>query len=76
MNELSWKRRLAILLSAIWVAYIGVWTASDTTEANPLAAFVLLGAMPVALCWGVAWVWSGFRRQRRYSRIHPWYAAA
>jgi hypothetical protein len=65
MIELSWKRRLAIVLSAIWVMLIGAGTASDTTGADALAAFLFLGVMPVALCWGVAWVWSGLRRQRK-----------
>ena len=60
---MSWRRRLAILVSAIWLAFIGAGLAGDGHEADPLGAFLFLGVMPVAFCWGVAWVWSGFRKR-------------
>src|SRR5687768_13459934 len=61
MGEISWQKRLAIVLSAIWLALIGAFSRS---ESDSLTSFLILGVLPIAFCWGIAWVWSGFRRQR------------
>lgn len=68
MTELSWQRRLAIVLSAIWLALAGAISAD---EHNALMVFLMLGVLPVAFCWGVAWVWSGFRKQRTPTAAPP-----
>lgn len=60
-GEISWKRRLAIVLSFLWLA---IFTAIGTSEQNGFAIFVTLGLFPVAALWGIGWVWSAYRRQR------------
>lgn len=60
-GEISWKRRLAIVLSFLWLA---IFTAIGTSERNGFAIFVALGLFPVAALWGIGWVWSAYRRQK------------
>lgn len=61
MGDLSWQKRLAIVLSVAWLAVVA---AISSSESNGFAVFLLIGALPIAFCWGIGWVWSGFRKQR------------
>lgn len=57
---LSGWMRFAVLASVLWAILMffllrpwnGRWV-----------DFLVMGAAPVALCWGGYWVWSGFRRE-------------
>lgn len=61
MVELDWQRRLAIVLSVVWLVLAG---AISSNERNSLMTFLILGALPMGFCWGFAWVWAGFRKHR------------
>jgi hypothetical protein len=61
MPHLSWKTRLAVVLSAIWFL---IALAIAGTEKNTLAIIGVLGVLPLAFVWGIAWVWLGYRKQR------------
>lgn len=61
MGHLSWQKRLAILLSIVWLALIA---AISRSESDSLTVLLILGVLPIALSWGIAWVWLGFRKSR------------
>lgn len=67
-GEMSWKRRLAIVLSFLWLA---VFVAVGISERDGFTIFVALGLLPVATLWGVAWVWSAYRRQKAPKETSP-----
>ena len=67
-GEMSWKRRLAIVLSFLWLA---VFAAIGASERNGFAIFVALGLFPVAALWGIGWVWSAYRKQKRPNESIP-----
>jgi hypothetical protein len=59
---MSGLRRLAVLISAVWLAVVFAVSESDPRYFGP--SFILaVGVAPVALAWGVAWVVAGFRRR-------------
>lgn len=77
-SEIGWKKRLAIVLSFLWLA---IFAAIGVSERNGFAIFVMLGLFPVAVLWGIGWIWSAYRRQNprrinapsiRTERVHPW----
>ena len=68
MTEIGWKKRLAIVLSFLWIALAIVISVNE--QQNSLGLFIALGILPPAIPWGIAWVWWGFRkRQRRPSNL-------
>jgi hypothetical protein len=48
-GEMSWKRRLAIVLAFLWLAVVLVM---GTSAPDGFALFVVLGLLPVATLWG------------------------
>jgi hypothetical protein len=56
---MSGPRRLAVFFSAFWV--IGWWFLYSLDPYFRLDGYLLLGVAPVAMAWGVWWVWRGFR---------------
>ncbi|MEQ1729634.1 MAG: hypothetical protein ABL982_14775 [Vicinamibacterales bacterium] len=58
MPRLSGLRRLAIFLSAAWLGLV-------ILDGLPIKreGVLLFGVAPLALVWGVWWVWRGFRTQ-------------
>lgn len=68
MNEIGWKKRLAIVLSFLWLA---ISAAIGVSERNGFALFVMLGLFPVAFLWGIGWVWSAYRRQSPRRKSAP-----
>jgi len=58
--KLSGRMRLAIVVSVIWlliaVAYFEPWHRAI----NP---FLYFGVCPVAIAWGVIWIFTGFRKK-------------
>ncbi len=64
-GEASWQRRLAIVLSFLWLAAIA---AVGADERHGFALFLVLGLLPLAVIWGIWWVWSAYRRQKNPSQ--------
>lgn len=67
-SEIGWKKRLAIVLSFLWLA---IFAAIGVSERNGFAMFVMLGLFPVAGLWGIGWVWSAYRRQNAPKKSDP-----
>lgn len=67
-SEIGWKKRLAIVLSFLWLA---VFAIVGTSERDGFALFVALGLLPVATLWGIAWVWSAYRKQKTSNESAP-----
>jgi cell division protein FtsW (lipid II flippase) len=61
-SPLTGGMRLAILLTAFWIA--GVAAVLKPWQGDPLP-FVSLGLGPAAAAWGAAWVWLGYKKYRR-----------
>ena len=59
---MSGPRRLAVFLSALWIAAWLLMYYADIRDGFNLGGFLALGVGPVALAWGVWWVVAGFRR--------------
>jgi hypothetical protein len=58
--KITGRRRLAIFLSTAWVF---IWLLMYMTDPIfPLMPFLLVGVSPVAIAWGIWWVWCGFRQ--------------
>ncbi len=57
---IGWKTRAGIVLSAIWL--IVAYVVGDSGDR--LSTFLLLGAMPLVVVWGVVWAVAGWRAQR------------
>lgn len=62
MGDISWKTRLAIVLSVSWLAIAGAISAS---EPRAFLTFLVIGVLPIGIVWGIAWVVAGFRSQSR-----------
>lgn len=58
--RLTGRMRLAIVGSVIWlliaVAYFEPWH-------RPLPPFLYFGVGPVAIAWGIIWIFTGFRKK-------------
>lgn len=67
-SEIGWKKRLAIVLSFLWLV---IFAAIGVSERNGFALFVAFGLFPVAGLWGIGWVWSAYRRQKRLNESIP-----
>lgn len=59
--------RLSVLLSALWLSFLGLVAFSDQPwpSGQGWGQFLLLGVAPVGFVWGVWWVAQGFRRKQR-----------
>lgn len=74
------SRRLAILLSGIWLFISGLFSLVSGPElffefdstGGFLVSWLFVGVMPLGLVWGVAWVVSGYHReQHQVTRLKP-----
>lgn len=65
-GEVSWKRRLAIVLSILWLAAFGALGAEE--RHGGFVIFLVFGLFPVVSLWGIWWVWSAYRRQKTPSQ--------
>ena len=54
----GWGRRLATVVTVLWIALVYFAVGKDEK-----IVFFLVGILPPALLWGVAWIWSGYRSQ-------------
>jgi hypothetical protein len=61
MKKITGRWRLAILVSVVWLAATALWFRPWTGSQTQ---FVVLGAAPVIVGWGVVWVMAGFRKRR------------
>ena len=61
----SWKIRLGIVASALWLLYAFAETDGDGE------GFLLGGLAPIVLGWGIAWIVAGWRAARRTVPIAP-----
>ena len=59
--KLAGRWRLFILVSVVWLAAAVLWF---QPWAGAPTRFVVLGAGPVIVSWGLVWVVAGFRRRR------------
>lgn len=62
MYQIGWKTRLAIVLSVVWLGLVAV---VSRNESDSIGAILILGIVPLAISWGIVWVWVGFRKTRR-----------
>ena len=61
MKKISGRWRLAILASLVWLAATALWF--QPWAGSPIQ-FVVIGAAPVIVGWGLVWVMAGFRKRR------------
>jgi hypothetical protein len=61
LKKISGRWRLAILVSAVWLAATVLWFQPWAGDKTP---FVVVGAAPVVVGWGLVWVVAGFRKRR------------
>ena len=61
MTKITGRWRLAILVSLVWLAATALWFKPWAGATTP---FVVIGAAPVVVGWGLVWVVAGFRRRR------------
>jgi Na+/H+ antiporter NhaD/arsenite permease-like protein len=61
-SVLTGRMRFAILLSLLWPVVVAFFM-EPWNGSWPLFFYIAVG--PVALIWGIYWVFSGFRRERR-----------
>lgn len=64
MTKIGWKMRLGIVLSFIWIALAAVISLDAQRSGDGIGAFIFLGVLPLAIAWGIAWIWIGFRGGR------------
>lgn len=71
LNQIPPSRRMAILLSGIWLFVSGLFSAVIGVEeffpnfdfiGRFLVTWLFVSVMPLGLVWGAAWVVSGYRR--------------
>lgn len=64
---LSVKKRLGILVSAIWMlVLLGLYLIDPyKTYRDIVGGFLLFGIGPVTGVWLVWWVWDGFRQHQK-----------
>lgn len=62
MNKISWKARVGIVLSGLWLVLVYMF-ASESESWRSLS--VIFGVAPVAFIWGCVWVLKGFFAQRK-----------
>jgi hypothetical protein len=60
--KISGRMRLAIVSSLLWPALVALFLRPWNSHGDDFL-FVALG--PVALIWGIGWVWWGFRKGPR-----------
>lgn len=74
LNQIPPSRRLAILLSGIWLFVSGLFSSVIGAEeffsnfdviSSFLVTWLFVGVMPLGLVWGAAWVVSGYRWKLR-----------
>lgn len=53
---MSWKRRLSILLSVLWLLLA---SALALDSYNSQGLILILGILPLVLLWGIWWVITG-----------------
>lgn len=60
----TWKRRLAIVLSGLWIVVWALLYVNDPYKSmkDSITGMILLGVLPVAIPWASLWVWHGFAR--------------
>jgi hypothetical protein len=61
MKKITGRWRLAILVSVVWLAAAALWF--KPWMGSP-TQFVVIGAAPVVVGWGLVWVMAGFRKRR------------
>ena len=61
MKKITGRWRLAILVSVVWLAATVLWFQPWSGEQTQ---FVVIGAAPVVVGWGLVWVMAGFRKRR------------
>lgn len=64
MKNLSGWKRVAIVLSVIWIFVVSVWAHESGSARHFLPRLVLVGALPLIISWGIYWVRQGFIRGR------------
>lgn len=56
---ITWKMRIAILVSILWLSAIALLTKPWEEE---ILRFLYIGIAPVVLLWGVGWIIEGYRK--------------
>lgn len=67
MNRLSQTMRLSMLVSVFWSVFslIYIWEPRGPFHIWAfIQKFVLMGVLPLVVCWGPWWVAQGFKKDR------------
>ena len=62
MNRLSQTMRLSMLVSVFWPIFSLLYIWEPRGPFN-LQKFVLMGVLPLVVCWGIWWVIQGFKKR-------------
>lgn len=66
MTQIPWKTRVGAILSVLWLILMyALAIEGEDWESE----FALVGIAPVVFGWGVAWIVSGYRTQRKGSTV-------
>lgn len=60
MITVGWPARIGIVLSALWLLFV-IAVAVEGSRVSAIAGF---GMVPLAVLWGCAWAFQGYRSQR------------
>ncbi len=60
--KLTGWNRLAILVSFLWLVFFALYLRPWDKEWQ---IFIYVGITPVILCWGIFWIFLGFRKKGR-----------
>ena len=66
MDRLSQTMRLSMLVSVFWPIFALIYIWEPRGPFNVLAfiqKFVLMGVLPLAVCWGFWWAVQGFKKK-------------
>jgi hypothetical protein len=61
---MNWKIRLGIVVSALWLFLAALMVDASSIGEFQWVGFLYLSS-PVAIAWGIWWVWDGFRNRGR-----------
>lgn len=64
INKMSFKKRLFVFCSVIWLALVSVLGASAN---EGILFFTIFGCGPIALILGIRWLYQGYKAEKSQS---------
>jgi len=62
ISKLNGWVRMGIFISILWLVFFTLYFRPWNNEWN---IFIYLGPGPIVLCWGIYWIFQGFRKKGR-----------